>query len=295
MSRAGLVTYAPIVRLLTMSIVWLVLLIWHFNAYRTGCLAALGFLSVLGLFLVAAGVENALLNRRMVSDQFLRDEDRVFDLLNHPALTVPREVILALMLAAVLMVGALSFEPRQWSVLFIDLMLLAILIPRMTAAIDNHVRRRYRYAMARRWALYISILLLWSEAVLVLIFSPPADYFGMRWQEVVTYGVTQPDVLCPLLQTASEVYTTGQALAIWAVQNAVRVSNDPTQAIMVGVGYCILIGFSWLVAVAYSRALIGVMARPWDMHVSSRPGFADTGLEARRTRNADGHDAPRVS
>jgi hypothetical protein len=151
--------------------------------------------------------------------------------------------------------------------LFIDLLMLSLLIPRLTAVMGDHVRQRYRYAIARRWAMMLSILLLWGEAVVVLMFSPPEDYFGMRWQEVVTYGVAQPDVLCPLVQSASEVYTVGQALAIWAVQNAARVSNDPTQVIMVWVGYAVLVGFSWLVALAYSRALVGVMARPWEMRV----------------------------
>jgi hypothetical protein len=281
MSRPGLVTYAPIVRLLTMSIVWLVLLIWQFNAYRTGCGAAIGFLSVLGLFLLAAGVEHALLRRRALVLQCLNDEDRPFDLFSSPVLMAIREGVAALVLAAVLLVSALTFEARQWSVLFIDLMMLSILIPRVTAVMGDHVRRRYRYAIARRWAMMLSVLLLWGEAVLVLMFSPPEDYFGMRWQEVVTYGVAQPDVLCPLVQSASEVYTVGQALAIWAVQNAARVSNDPTQVIMVWVGYGVLFGFSLVVAVAYSRALVGVMARPWEMRVLDASPVARNDGQAR--------------
>jgi hypothetical protein len=34
---------------------------------------------------------------------------------------------------------------------------------------------------------------------------------------------------------------------------------------MVWVGLTTLIGFTFLVALAYSRALVGVMARPWEM------------------------------
>jgi hypothetical protein len=60
--------------------------------------------------------------------------------------------------------------------------------------------------------LFVSLLLLWGEAVMVLTISPSEYYVGMRWQEVVTYGVRQPDVACPLVAYAAEIYTVGLAL-----------------------------------------------------------------------------------
>jgi len=288
MSRPGFLTYALIVRLLTMSIVWLVLLIWHFNAYRAGCGATLGFLGVLALFLLVAGVEKSLLHRQALFDECVGDEDRLFVFFHSRVLMIARELVIALFLAAVLLISALLFEPRQWSLLFVDLMLLTLLIPRITAAMSEQVRPRYRFAMARQWVMWISLALLWGEALLVTTLSP-SDYFGgMRWQEVVTYGVSQPEVQCALVGDMAHVYVVGEALAVWAVQNASRVMNDPTQAIMVWVGYLALVGFSLLVALAYSRALVGVMGRPWELWASRR-----TTLGGREPRSdTDGSEGP---
>jgi hypothetical protein len=79
----------------------------------------------------------------------------------------------------------------------------------------------------------------------------------------------------PLLGSAAEFYAAGQALAVWAVQNGARVINDPTQVVMVWVGYCALFGFSLVVAWAYSRALVGVLSRPWEMWMTHVPGAGD--------------------
>jgi hypothetical protein len=49
------------------------------------------------------------------------------------------------------------------------------------------------------------------------------------------------------------------------MQNGARVANDPTQSVMLWVGWGSLLGFTFLTALAYSRALIGVMGRPWEM------------------------------
>jgi uncharacterized protein YhhL (DUF1145 family) len=271
MSKTGLIRYAPMMRLMTMAIVWLVLLVWHFNAYRADCAVSLGVLAVLSLFVAGAGVERAALLRRALLDDRTNDQaERLRVLLDSRTVMVLREGGVALVLAVILLVVSLSFEPRQWSVLFIDLLLLALLIPRMSEALDDRVPARFRYAIARRRAMWLSVLLLWGEALMVLMFSPPEDYFGLRWQEVVSYGVVRPDASCAMLGQAAEVLSTGRALAIWAVQNGARVLNDPSQAIMVWIGYGSLFAVSLLVALAYSRALVGVMARPWELRAARR-------------------------
>lgn len=259
------IDYAVIIRLLTMSIVWLTLMVWFLNAYRISCGPALAIFVVLGLVLLVAGLERSYFHRRALFNECLFKKGRLFHVFHSRVLITLREVVFAGALALLLMVGPLLFEPRQWSLLFADLLLLALLVPRLAAAVGEEVRAEYRFVMARQWAMWISVALLWGEALAVLILSPPEDYVGMRWQEVVTYGVAAPDVACPLLGSAAEAYASGQALAMWAVQNVGRVINDPTQSLMVWVGLAALIGFSFLVALAYSRALVGVMGRPWEM------------------------------
>jgi len=265
MLRPKMMTYAVLIRLLTMSTVWLIMLVWFLNAYRAPCVTGLAIFGVLALILLVAGSERSYFYRRALFNECLHRGGRLFHIFHNRILLTIRETLYASVLALFLLVSSLLFEPRQWSLLYADLMLLTLLIPRLATAMGSEIRDQYRYALARQWAMWISVLLLWGEAVLVLIFSPPEDYFGMRWQEVVSYGVAEPDVLCPLLKSAAEVYAGGQALAIWAVQNATRYINDPTQSVMIWVGLTTLFGFTFIVALAYSRALIGVMGRPWEM------------------------------
>lgn len=261
--RQGFMSYAVLLRLGTMSIVWLLLLVWFLNAYRMGCLLAFGAFALLFAALVIAGTERSLFHRRAMFEECLTQEGRLFSLLYSRVLLVIGAIISAAGLTLVLLSGALLFEPRQWSLLFADLLLLTLLIPRLVNAIGAEVRPQYRYAVARQGAMWVSLALLWGEAALVLAFTPPQDFSGMRWQEVVSYEVAPPDVLCPLMQALAEGYAVGQGLAIWSVQNAGRALNDPTQAVMVWVGFTALIGFPYLIALAYSRALIGVLGRPW--------------------------------
>lgn len=293
MSRPKLISYAVLVRLLTMSIVWLLLLVWFLNAYRAPCRGALVVFVLLAAILLVAGTERSYFHRRALFNECLRSEGRLFAIFHNRILLTARETLYSGVLALLLMTAALLFEPRQWSLLFADLLLLTLLIPRLARAMGNEVRDEYRYAMARQWAMWISVLLLWSEAVLVLVFSPAQDFVGMRWQEVVTFGVAVPEVHCPPMHAAAEIYAAGQALAMWAVQNASRVSHDPTQAVMVWVGLVTLFGFTFLVALAYSRALIGVMGRPWEMWQSFSGSHGQAAASAPAPAPASGEVAVR--
>ena len=265
MTKPSLISYAVVMRLLTMSIVWLMLLVWVFNASRAGCVVSVAVLALLGGVIFIAGSEQSHLLRRALLNETARHDGRVIPVLYNGLLLTLRDVIVAALLAVVLVASALTFAPQQWSVLFADLLLLALLIPRLARAMGNEVRAEYRFAVARQWAIWISLLLLWGEAVMTLAWYPPEDFTGMRWQEVVTYNLQVPDVACGWLHAVTKVLVTGQAIAMWAVQNGSRFANDPTQSVMLWVGYTSLIGFTFLTALAYSRALIGVMGRPWEM------------------------------
>ncbi|WP_295885415.1 hypothetical protein [uncultured Thiohalocapsa sp.] len=265
MPRPSFMSYAIIMRLLTMSIVWLTLLVWVFNAYRAGCGVSAGVLALVAGAVFVAGSERSHLHRRALFNETTQHEGRLLRLAYNGLLINFRDSLVAVLLAVVLLASALTFAPQQWSLLFADLLLLTLLIPRLARGLGTEVRSAYRFAMARQWAVWISLLVLWLEAVMSLVLYPPADYTGMRWQEVVTYNLTVPDAACGVIETATRIFVTGQAIAIWAVQNGARVANDPTQSVMLWVGYSTLVGFTFLTALAYSRALIGVMGRPWEL------------------------------
>jgi hypothetical protein len=282
MPRPRFATYAIVIRLLTMSIVWLSLLVWFLNAYRTSCGVALAVWGVLGIILLGAGTERAYFHRRALFNECVLRKGRLFPIFHNRILILLREAAYAALLALILLVSALVLEVRQWSLMIADILLMGLLIPRLSKALEAEMRDAHRFAVARQWAMWISVLLLWADAVMVLTMSPREDFVGMRWQEVVTYGVTVPDVQCALIGAVARIYVVGQALAIWAAQNASRVMHDPTQSVMVWVGFVTLFGFTFLAALAFSRALVGVLSRPWTMW-RSVPGTRERSRDVSNT------------
>ncbi|NBC14501.1 MAG: hypothetical protein GVY09_14410 [Gammaproteobacteria bacterium] len=271
MPKASFISYAIIMRLLTMSIVWLALLVWVLNAYRVGCVTGIAVLVLITAAVFVAGSERSHMHSRALFNETVRHDGRLLRLVYNGLLINLRDLAVAVLLGVVLVTSALTLAPRQWSLLFVDLLLLTLLIPRIARLLGSEVRPPFRYAMARQWAVWISLLLLWIEGMMSLLFYPPTDYTGMRWQEVVTYNLVVPDAACGIIETAATVFVSGQAIAIWAVQNGARVANDPTQSVMLWVGYATLVGFTFLTALAYSRALIGVMGRPWELWRKTEP------------------------
>jgi len=261
--KIKIMDYAVVLRMLTMTIVWLLLLIWFLEAYRISCAAAALMFVLLTAVLLVAGLERTYFYRRALFNESLEREGILFGLVHNRLLVTARELLVAAALTLILLVSTVTFEARQWSLLFADLLLLTLIIPRIAGGMHQEVRERYRFAMARHWAMWISVWLLWGEAMLVMIFSPRQDFSGMRWQEAISYGVAQPDVACPILRTGASIYTTGESIGVWAVQNAERVSQDPTQAMMIWVGLIALVVLPFLMALAASRALVGIMGRPW--------------------------------
>lgn len=258
-------TYNDIPRLFTMAIVWLMLLVWHLNAYRSNCAATLGLLVLFTLILFVSGAEMKLTTRRVFLIECLEPHSVLFRFLRRRYLLLAYELLKSAVLALFLLVSALGFAPRHWSLMFADVLLLSLLLPRLYAAFAGQLRDDYRYVTARRWAMWVSVLFLWLESLIVLLFSDGQDYVGLRWQEVISYAATAPDVHCAPVASAAALLSAVTSLGQWASQNLARSLNDLPQALMASISLLVSIGLSLLLAYAYSRALIGVVGRPWTM------------------------------
>ncbi len=277
MPRHRLMTYAVLIRLCTMTTMLLLLLVWFLNAHRLTCSWVLLVHLIITCVLLMAGMEHALLHRRAMVSAYMRREAPVLRTLYGRGFLLVQQVLLSALLAFALMAAALQFVPRQWSLLVADLLLMTLLLPWLSRSAGGLVRGDYRFAMARHWGMWISVVLIWVEYMLALLYAPPAAYLGMRWQEVVLYGYSAPDVGCEPIRTFANVIATAQALSLWAAQNYARAMTDPTQATVLWVGLLILVLFPFVVAYAFSRALVGVMARPWEMWTSMVEDFRQPG------------------
>lgn len=265
MPRHRLTAYAVLIRFLSMCTVWLLLFVWFLNASRLGCLAILAVFLPLFATVLMSNAEGAFLHHRAMVSACMRREAKVLRLVHGRGLLLVRQVLLSAALTLALLVAVLLLEPHQWSLIFVDLLLLTLLLPRLTAVAGRSVRGQYRFAMARHWATWLSIGLIWAESLLWLIYAPSANFVGMRWQVVVAYEIQPPDVACGMVRAISDVAATAQGLALWATQNLGRAMHSPTESTIAWLGLLVVGIFPFIFAYALSRALVGTMARPWEM------------------------------
>jgi len=265
MPRHRLTTYAVLIRFLSMCTVWLTLFFWSLNASRMGCLGTLAVFVLVCAVVLMSNAEDAFLHHRAMVSACMRREARVLRMVHGRGLLLVRQIIISAALTLALLVAVLLMEPRQWSLIFVDLLLLTLLLPKLTEVAGRSVRGEYRFAVARHWAIWFSIVLLWTESMLSLIYAPVANFAGMRWQVVVAYEIHPPDVACGLVRAVSDVAATAQGLAFWATQNFGRAMHIPTESTIAWLGLLVVSVFPFIFAFALSRALVGTMARPWEM------------------------------
>lgn len=256
-------TYSDIPRLLSMALVWLILLAWHLLAGRSGCLPVIGLVALFTLVLTLSTTEIALAKRQAFIDASLESGGFLYRLFRRRYLLFALAAIKSLVLAVFLVVSALAFAPRQWSLMFAVVLLLGLLLPRFYGVFAGQVRERYRYVTARRWTLWCSVVLLWLEALIVLFLSSGENVMGLRWQEVIVHGAREPDIQCAIVAQWSAVLSAVESLGFWSVQNFQRNLADLPQALVAGFGLLASIGLAFLRAYVFSLALIGVVARPW--------------------------------
>lgn len=255
--------YSLIPRLGTMVVVWLALLAWHLSARQVGC-APLGlYFGFLTLVLAMSGSEYGYARRRAFLNEYLIPGGWLFRLLDGRLPILARELAKSAVLAVVLLIGALMLEARQWSLLLADALVLSLVLPRFMDSVGGVIREEYRYVMARRWAIWISTLLLWSESLLVMLFSSRSDYLGLRWQEVISYAAPLPRLACSPMAELAEYAALLDTLGSWATQNLARQGQDPSQALMAWLGWLIALGLAFLFAWAYSQLIVGTLTRPW--------------------------------
>jgi hypothetical protein len=257
--------YQIVPRLLTMATVWGLLLLWFLVGAQAGCLVGLLFLAAMSAILALSGTEVAFYRHRAFLNEFVRPEGWLHGAVRS---NIPRliwELLKAVVLAAFLLISSLAFEPRHWSLLLAAVLLLSLLLPRLFAILDGAAREQYRWVLARRWGTWISTVALWIESLFILIYTPSQNYLGLRWQEVVAYSAAQPTPPCPMVGELSRITAMVDALGTWAIQNFWRALAHLPDALVATVALLGIFALSFLLAWTYSRALMGVLARPWVM------------------------------
>ena len=261
--------YIILMRVTQMFAVWCVLLAWRWTADRLGCMGSVVFIVPLWGTLMLAASEVALCRRHAFITQYLSAQGMLARLLRGKTLLLTWQGVKALFFTLILLVSALLFDVEQWLVLLADILLMAVLLSMFTSLLRGEVKSSYREPLAHHWTHWVNTLLLWLVSVLVLFFSAQEDYTGMAWDEVVRYGASKVLVACDAIAVLTRISAVSEALAWWAAQNILVALEQPMQVLMAWLAFIAMFGLSFLSAWAYSRALTGVLSRPWRVPTSN--------------------------
>jgi len=249
-------------RMTSMLAVWGVLLLWQLGARQLGDLGVLVFLLLLGLPVAMSGTEWAFCRRHACRGQVLIAGGWLDRAVSAAPLVVVLETAKALLLTLLLMTAALSLDQRAWAILLLDVAILALLMPRLPGLLVDAVKCTYLFALARRWAIWFSTLLLWGESLAVPLRASGDDYRGLSWRAALEYSMPDGRVAADgVLDAMLRLHAGVKGLGAWAV-SVLRDGAAPDQQVAAVMVAVLLLPVALLVALAYSRALIGVLARP---------------------------------
>jgi hypothetical protein len=248
-----------------MLLVWAALLVWHLAGDRLGCPAAALLLALTAGLLALSGTEVAFYRRHAFVSHYLQPGGFLFRFLGRRILMMIREGIKSLFLALVLLVAALGFEPAQWGLLLADVLVLSAMLAAISSSLSEEVREPYPQPMARHWAGRANAVMLWLAWALLMYLSPQENYSHLRWEEVLAFSAAQPAVGCDALGILARLAAVAEALAMWSAQHLLAGLKEPAQVLMAWAVFLAAFGASFLLAWTYSRALTGVLARPWNL------------------------------
>lgn len=249
-----------VIRMLT---VWGALLLWQWSADRLACSASVLFLLPLWTVLTLAASEVALIRRYAFIAQYLRAEGQLARLLRRRIVLLLWQAAKTLTLALVLLVGAVFLDPVQWLVLLADTLLMVILIVLFSRILNRELKPGYHGFLGHHWAHWVNAPLLWLCLVLVTFHTAHENYSGMSWLEAMHSSVSNVSVACDELAFLGRINAAGEALMWWGAQNYLQGLERPAPVVTAWLAFLAFFGVSFLIAWAYSRALVGVLSRPW--------------------------------
>lgn len=246
-----------------MALVWGALPVWSVAAGRLGCGGSAVALALAAGLMTLSGAEVAFYRRQAFVSHYLHSGGLLFRLLSRRTPMLIWQGTKALVLALLLLIGVPTYALPQWLLLLADVPVLVWLLAALSSLLRGEVQEAYLDPMTRHWAMGINAMLLWFAWVLLMYFSPQENYGSLRWEEVVAFSAAQPAVGCDALAVLARLAAVGEALALWSAQHLFVGLAEPAQVAVAWAAFLAAFGTSLLVAWAYSRALVGMLARPW--------------------------------
>lgn len=257
--------------LLGMLAVWGCLIGWSSAAAAIGCRGGALLLLPLWVLMTLSGIEWPWTRRTVFVQQYLEAKGVLARWMRRRSLLLIWQGLKSLALALVLLVSVLAFDAAEWLVLAADILLLAVLVFLADWALHGQLKTWCAGVVTRQWVHRTNALLLWLALLTLLFFGAHEDYHEMRLAEVVRFSATQVAVGCDALAVLARLSAVSEAVLWWSAQNLFAGLVDPGQVVIAWAAFLAAFGASFVTAWGYSRALVGVLARPW------RAGVAPSG------------------
>jgi hypothetical protein len=254
-----------------MAGLWLLLAAWSMHSDRLGCLAGGSLVLVLGLAILSAGAEARLLRRHAFARAYLARRGLLSRWLSRYTLLTLWLGIRALALALLLVATLPLLGPVQWLILLGDVLVFAAVVRALRLLLRSEVRGGYLGPLAHAWAHRVNALLVWIALVVSLMFGERADLATVGVIDAVRHGAASVELGCDVLAVLARAAAAGESALWWAAQQLFAGLEDPTRRLFAWAGFIAVFGASFVFAWAWSRALGGLLARPWRLTVGQAP------------------------
>ncbi len=251
-----------------MFAMWCGLFAWKLVADRLECIGSALFVLPLWVALTLAAIEVALFKRHAFINQYLNPKGVLIQLWRRKALLLLWQGVKALIFTLLLLVSVVLFDTVQWLVLLADIVLMVTLVGVFSWLLQREIKPLYHEPLAHHWAQWANAVLLWLISALVMFFSAHENYQEMAWEQVISFSASNVTVSCDALAVLTRLNAVSEALMWWIAQNRLSELQDPAQVLIAWLMFTAWFGVSFLIAWAYSRALTGVLSKPWRFIIS---------------------------
>ena len=109
-----------------------------------------------------------------------------------------------------------------------------------------------------------------AALIAVTYYSPHQDFRGLTWELASRTAAAEVQAQCDVVGALSRADAVREALQWWAAQNFLGGLTDAGELMAAWLAFLAAFGVSFFVAWGFSRALMGALARPWQ--IGATPG-----------------------
>ncbi|WP_006787272.1 hypothetical protein [Thiorhodospira sibirica] len=256
--------------ILGMTALWLLLAAWVLFVEYSHCALSAVLVMVIWAGIFLAGSESVVLRRHILVRAVLSRQGWLAWLLSFKTVLLLWQALKALVLALFLAVSLFLLRWPQWGVLLADVILISALLAVFMRTLRHEIHPLYLGPLVRIWAHRLNVVVLWLALMLALLYSAREDYTAMSFADVVQYSAANLHIGCDALAVLSRLLVLLDASLWWAAQRIFAGMHEPQQVLLAWLAFIAAFGASFLIAWCYSRMMIGLLARPWEVFLKPR-------------------------